>query len=63
MIAEHMAKAETPAVPASVSAYMKAIGSKGGQVSGAKRMEMPKKVRQDVARKGGLAKAANVAAD
>lgn len=39
MMAEHMAKLDAPAVPPSVSAYMAAIGSKGGKVSGAKRMK------------------------
>jgi hypothetical protein len=56
-MAEHIAKAEAQtAIPASVSAYMKAIGSKGGKVSGAKRMEMPEKIRLAVARKGAAAR-------
>jgi general stress protein YciG len=42
-----------------LSAYMSKLGSKGGKVSGAKRMEMPEKLRKAIARKGGLARAAN----
>jgi general stress protein YciG len=38
---------------------MSKLGSKGGKVSGAKRMEMPEKLRKAIARKGGLARAAN----
>ena len=37
--------------PSTLSAYMAAIGSKGGKVSGAKRMKMPAKKRREIALK------------
>jgi hypothetical protein len=36
--------------------HMAKIGAKGGKVSGAKRMEMPKKQRKDIAKKAAAAR-------
>jgi hypothetical protein len=65
MMAEHMAKLEqgkfaepAPAtdVQAIISAHMKALGAKGGKISGAKRMEMPEKQRKAIAKKAAAAR-------
>jgi hypothetical protein len=67
MMAEHLDKmsqgkwAEPPAAPvtdakAIIAAHMSAIGSKGGKISGAKRMEMPEKQRKAIAAKGAAAR-------
>jgi len=67
MLQEHMAKAAetTPLPPAAdddsdtaaiISAYMKVLGAKGGRVSGARRMEMPEKQRQAIAKKAAAAR-------
>jgi len=45
--------------PAQISAYMAKLGSKGGKVSGAKRMEMPKKDRIAIAKKAAAARWSN----
>ena len=45
-----MAKKKPP-VPTAVSEYMASIGAKGGRAGGAKRREMPKKRRIELARK------------
>jgi hypothetical protein len=39
-----------------LSAYMAKLGAKGGKASGAKRMDMPKKVRVEIARKAAAAR-------
>ena len=39
-----------------LKAHMKALGSKGGKVSGAKRMQMPKKKRVAIARRAAAAR-------
>lgn len=39
-----------------LSAYMAKMGSKGGKISGAKRMEMPKKERIAIAQKAATAR-------
>ena len=39
-----------------LSAYMSQLGRKGGKVSGAKRMEMPKKDRIAIAKKAAVAR-------
>ena len=63
LMAEHMAKVEAtqapwqaegmvpPVVPFAeqLSAHMRALGAKGGKVSGAKRMEMPVEKRRAIA--------------
>ena len=41
--------AEPTIPPAALSAYMSALGRKGGKVSGAKRMEMPVEQRKAIA--------------
>ena len=70
MLTEHLDRLETsqkpwdddPAPPhgdpfkEQLSAYMSKLGSKGGKASGARRMEMPEKVRKAVARKGAEAR-------
>lgn len=63
MMAEHMAKAESapplppmPSFAEQLSAHMAKLGSKGGKVSGAKRMEMPAKKRRDLAMKAAQAR-------
>lgn len=48
----------TPPQGDHIKAYLSKIGKKGGTVSGAKRMEMSPKKRKEIARLGGLAKAA-----
>jgi hypothetical protein len=56
LIKEHMAR-QAPAAPtpddfgSQFSAHMAKLGAKGGKVSGAKRMEMPKKERIAIAKK------------
>lgn len=68
--AEHMAKFEAsekpwqaeaavpPVIPFAeqLSAHMRALGAKGGKVSGAKRMEMPQKKRVAIAKKAAAAR-------
>ena len=53
MVEQTTAEQETvapPAIaPAALSAYMSAIGHKGGKASGAKRMEMPVEQRKAIA--------------
>lgn len=56
MLAEHMARAEAEqeqAAPldftAQYKAHMAKLGSKGGKISGAKRMEMPVEERRRIA--------------
>jgi hypothetical protein len=39
----------TPITPAQLSAHMRALGSKGGKISGAKRMEMSADERRRIA--------------
>lgn len=68
MMAEHLDKmsqgkwANVPApepgepFPSALSDYMRAIGSKGGKVSGAKRMEMPERQRKAIAKKAAAAR-------
>ena len=70
LMAEHMAKVEAtqapwqaegmvpPVVPFAeqLSAHMRALGAKGGKVSGAKRMEMPEAKRKAIAKKGAAAR-------
>lgn len=63
MLAEHMAKAdETVTAPhgdpfeAQFKARMAELGSKGGKISGAKRMEMPETERKAIAKKGAAAR-------
>lgn len=60
MMAEHMAKAETPeqapSFQAQYRAHMKALGKKGGKISGAKRMEMPVELRKAIALKAARAR-------
>ena len=71
MMAEHMEKADAgrygapmpdspvPAAPsfqAQYTAHMAKLGAKGGKVSGAKRMEMPKKKRLEIAKKAAAAR-------
>ena len=43
-------------VKAILSAHMAAIGAKGGKVSGAKRMQMPKEQRRKIAQKAAQAR-------
>ena len=47
-----------PVVPFAeqLSAYMRALGTKGGKVSGAKRMQMPEAKRKAIAKKGAAAR-------
>ena len=70
LMAEHMAKVEAtnapwqgegmvpPVIPFAeqLSAHMRALGAKGGKVSGAKRMEMPEAKRKAIAKKGAAAR-------
>ena len=70
MMTEHMAKVETaqapwqgegmvpPVIPFAeqLAAHMRALGAKGGKVSGAKRMQMPEKQRRSIAMKGAAAR-------
>ena len=60
---EHMGRVEESETPphgdpfrAQLSSYMSRLGSKGGKVSGAKRMEMPAKQRREIARKAASAR-------
>jgi hypothetical protein len=39
-----------------LSVYMSKLGAKGGKVSGAKRMQMPKRQRVEIARKAAAAR-------
>ena len=58
-LAEHMARmGEEPKADfgTQLSSYMAKLGAKGGRVSGAKRMQMPKKVRTAIARKAAAAR-------
>jgi hypothetical protein len=56
------AETADPAAPqgdpfkAQLSAYMSKLGAKGGKVSGAKRMEMPERLRKSIAKKGAAAR-------
>jgi hypothetical protein len=56
-MAEHVEKAGEPSpeddhdTAAIISAYMKVLGTKGGKMSGAKRMEMPEEQRRAIALK------------
>lgn len=43
-------------VPTAISEYMAKLGSKGGKVSGAKRMEMPEEQRIEIAKKAAAAR-------
>lgn len=52
---EEEAASEVPAPPKGLSAYMSALGRKGGQISGAKRMEMPVEQRRAIASKAARA--------
>ena len=45
-----------PDFKSQLSAYMSKLGKKGGQISGAKRMEMPAKKRRDIAMKAAKAR-------
>ena len=63
MMAEHMEKAEeskprppAPSFAEQLSAHMAKLGSKGGKVSGAKRMEMPAEQRKAIALKAARAR-------
>ena len=63
LIHEHMGRVEQSETPPhgdpfreQLSAYMAKLGAKGGKVSGAKRMEMPEKVRKSIARKAAAAR-------
>jgi hypothetical protein len=61
MMAEHLARLENPApVPSSFEeqyrARMAELGSKGGKVSGAKRMQMPAAKRKAIAKKAAAAR-------
>ncbi len=70
LLTQHMAKVEVtnapwqaetalpPTVPFAeqLSAHMRALGAKGGKVSGAKRMAMPEARRKAVAKKGAAAR-------
>lgn len=64
LMEEQMAMAEIgvkpwttePDVQAIVSEHMRKLGSKGGKVSGAKRMEMPEKNRIAIATKAAVAR-------
>ncbi len=59
MIAEHLERAaDQPIIdPTSViSEHMRKLGRKGGTVSGAKRMQMPERLRKAIARKGAAAR-------
>ena len=51
---------DPPAAPADFQTqyreHMKALGAKGGKVSGAKRMEMPEKKRKEIAAKAAQAR-------
>jgi hypothetical protein len=47
--AEPEPDAPAPITQAALSAYMSALGRKGGKISGAKRMEMPAKQRKAIA--------------
>ena len=68
--AEHMAKVEATNAPwqpeapnqppvtfaEQLSAHMRALGAKGGKVSGAKRMDIPEAKRKAIAKKGAAAR-------
>lgn len=64
LLTEHLERLETGRwaaadptdIGAIISNHMRAIGSKGGKVSGAKRMQMPKKDRVAIAKKGAAAR-------
>jgi hypothetical protein len=47
---------EAAATATQISAYMAKLGARGGKVSGAKRMEMPKKQRIGIAKKAAAAR-------
>jgi hypothetical protein len=47
--------------PAQLSAYMAALGHKGGKVSGARRMDMPEEKRREIASKAARKRWDNVA--
>lgn len=64
LLNEHLDRLEGSAKPwdqpvdakAIISAHMAKLGAKGGKVSGAKRMEMPAKVRKAIAKKAAAAR-------
>lgn len=62
MMTEHLEKVASgwlarPAPPvdvqAIISAHMAKLGAMGGKISGARRMEMPEKIRKAIAKKAG----------
>jgi hypothetical protein len=60
LITDHLARMAEGPMPddfgTQLSTYMANLGRKGGKVSGAKRMNMPEKLRKSIARKGATAR-------